>query len=218
MPQLRSNSMTLSILYLASASPRRHEILQQLGIAHQVLDVPAPDGEDEPQLANETPAHYVQRTAREKAIRATQWLSQTPMNAHGPAAHHNDLVLTADTTVILAGQVLGKPQDQAHAALMLRQLSGQTHHVHTAVVLAHQGRLLEKVSITEVKFSVLSDDVINAYCRSGEPQGKAGAYGIQGRAAAFIESISGSYTGVMGLPAFETCQLLQAVHATHQLC
>ncbi|MBP6020732.1 MAG: septum formation inhibitor Maf [Burkholderiaceae bacterium] len=207
--------MTESTLYLASASPRRHEILQQLGISHQVLDVPAPDGEDEPQLENETPADYVQRTAREKAIRATQWLSQIPMDADGPAAHHNDLVLAADTTVVLAGQIMGKPQDQAQAASMLRQLSGQTHHVHTAIVLAHQGRLLEQVSITEVKFSVLSDDDINAYCRSGEPMGKAGAYGIQGRAAAFIESISGSYTGVMGLPAFETCQLLKIVQASH---
>ncbi|NYT66754.1 septum formation inhibitor Maf [Alcaligenaceae bacterium] len=203
--------MTTPILYLASASPRRHEILQQLGIAHQILHVPAPDGEDEPQLVHETAAEYVQRTALEKAIRATQWLAQTPMDAAKPAAHCNDLVLAADTTVILAGQVLGKPLDPAHAVQILKQLSGQTHYVHTAVVLAYQGRLLERVSITEVKFSVLSDDTIGAYCNSNEPMGKAGAYGIQGRAAAFIESISGSYTGVMGLPAFETCQLLEAV-------
>ncbi len=205
--------MTESTLYLASASPRRHEILQQLGIAHRVLDVPAPDGEDEPQLENETPADYVQRTAREKAIRATQWLSNIPMDGSDPAAHCKDLVLAADTTVVLAGKTLGKPQDQAHATLMLRQLSGQTHHVHTAVVLAHQSRLLEQVSITEVTFSVLSDADINAYCHSGEPMGKAGAYGIQGLAAAFIQSISGSYTGVMGLPAFETCQLLKMAQA-----
>lgn len=202
--------MIKPILYLASASPRRHEILQQLGIEHQVLNVPAPDGADEPQLPGESPADYVQRTAREKAIRATQWLSELPMDGNGTVAHTNDLILAADTTVILGKKILGKPQNQAHAAIMLRQLSGQTHYVHTAVVLAHKGRLLERVSITEVQFSVLSDEDINTYCRTEEPMGKAGAYGIQGHAAAFIECISGSYTGVMGLPAFETCQLLQA--------
>lgn len=196
-------------LFLASGSPRRHEILQQLGIDHQVLLVPAPEGEDEPQKQNETAADYVRRTAREKAVLATQWLAKQPMDADGDAADIPQLVLAADTTVILNGIVLGKPRNLEHAAHILKQLSGQTHYVHTAVVLVQHAQLQESVSITQVKFGVLSDEQISNYCHSQEPMGKAGAYGIQGKAAEFIESISGSYTGVMGLPAFETCQLLK---------
>lgn len=199
------------MLYLASASPRRHEILLQLGIAHQVLSVPNPAGEDEPQLPDEAAADYVQRTAREKAVRASQWLAGTTMDANGPVACTDSLILAADTTVILDGKVLGKPDDHAHAVQLLKRLSGNTHHVHTAVVLVNQGQLYEQVSVTEVSFRLLSEDEIARYCDSNEPMGKAGAYGIQGRAAAFISHISGSYTGVMGLPAFETCQMLSAI-------
>lgn len=201
--------MNKPVLFLASASPRRHEILQQLGIKHQVLLVPAPDGEDEPQKPQESAADYVQRTAREKAILATQWVAKQTMDADGDAADITQLVLAADTSVILNGVVLGKPRNLEHAAQILKQLSGQTHYVHTAVVLVRHAQLLERVSITQVTFGVLSDKQIADYCDSEEPMGKAGAYGIQGKAAAFIESISGSYTGVMGLPAFETCQLLK---------
>lgn len=196
-------------LFLASASPRRHEILQQLGIAHEVLLVPAPEGEDEPQKPQEAAAAYVQRTAREKAVLATQWLAQLPMDALGDPAHLNDLVLAADTCVILNQSVLGKPRDTQHAIQILKQLSGLSHFVHTAVVLVRHGQLHTAVSITQVKFAVLSDKEITDYCHTLEPMGKAGAYGIQGKAADFIESISGSYTGVMGLPAYETCQLLR---------
>ena len=196
-------SSSSSLLYLASASPRRHEILLQMGVAHQILDVPSPPGEDEPQLPGEAPENYVRRTAMDKAIRAVEWLA---------ASHNKPLlpVLTADTTVILHGEILGKPQDLHDAKQMLKRLSGQTHQVHTAVVLAHQDKFMEDVSITEVRLKTLSENEIDAYCATGEPRGKAGSYGIQGAAAFFIEHISGSYSGVMGLPIFETHRLLES--------
>jgi len=116
--------------------------------------------------------------------------------------------LSADTTVILDNDILGKPASRDDARRMLACLSGRTHTVHTAVVLAYGDQLLEDVSITQVRFKSLSDAEIDDYCATGEPMGKAGAYGIQGKAAVFIEHISGSYTGVMGLPIFETWRLL----------
>lgn len=197
------------MIYLASASPRRREILSQIGVAHEVLHVPAPEGEDEPQLPGEEPHVYVRRTARDKAIRAAVWLASDAGRAHVSSNHYP--ILTADTTVILNGLVLGKPADHADAERMLARLSGNTHFVHTAVVLAHRDRLFEDVSITEVRFTTLSTQDIRRYVDTGEPMGKAGAYGIQGMAARFIAHISGSYTGVMGLPAFETGRLLQSV-------
>lgn len=193
--------MSAPIIYLASASPRRHEILQQMKVLHQVLRVPAAPGEDEPRLENETPECYVRRTARDKATRATEWILAQSLS-HWP-------VLSADTTVILDQDILGKPADDDDAARMLGRLSGRTHSVHTAIALAHQGGLLEDVSITTVRMKKLSPAEIDAYCKTGEPLGKAGSYGIQGYAARFIEHISGSYTGVMGLPIFETHRLLQ---------
>jgi len=216
-----------SILYLASASPRRSEILRQIGVPHDVLHVPSPPGEDEPHLAGESPDDYVRRTALEKAERAQQWLLAKNMHIADHTAHshildmradNNDVdhaphreelrpVLTADTTVALEGHILGKPQDVQEAASMLNSLSGRTHRVLTAVVLAHQGRLYQACSISQVRFRNLSQAEIQDYCRSGEPMGKAGAYGIQGRAAIFIAHLTGSYTGVMGLPACETWQL-----------
>src|SRR5690606_28533230 len=155
--------MNLPFIYLASASPRRHEILLQMGVQHEVLHVPAPPGEDEPRLPNE-PAHiYVQRTAREKAERAVQWLSQQQASS-GPALNHalkaDTPILSADTTVILNNDILGKPSDQEDAANMLRQLSGRSHAVHTAVVLAHAGKFHEAVSITEVRFKTLTEQEI----------------------------------------------------------
>ncbi len=191
------------LIYLASASPRRHEILLQMGIRHQVLDVPAPAGEDEPQLPNEAPDHYVRRTAKDKAVRAVHWLQHAAGKPDGP-------ILAADTTVILNNEVLGKPADLQQAQAMLRRLSGHTHQVHTAIVLANQGQFLEDVSITDVQVKTLNQYEIDAYCATGEPMGKAGSYGIQGAAAFFIEHISGSYSGVMGLPIFETHRLLVA--------
>lgn len=188
-------------LYLASASPRRHEILSQLGIAHEVLRLPPAAGDDEPRLPGEAPAAYVERTAREKAERALHYLSTGSLPPRP--------VLAADTTVILGDDILGKPADIDDARHMLLRLSGVQHEVRTAVVLAAPGRMLEAVSVTAVRFAMLSDDDIDTYCASREPMDKAGAYGIQGRAGLFIEHISGSYTGVMGLPVYETGQLLR---------
>lgn len=187
-------------IYLASASPRRRELLQQIGLAHEVLRVPAPPGEDEPQLPGESPDVYVLRTAREKAVRGEQWVRSQGL----PALP----VLAADTTVILDGAVLGKPADRADALRILQALSDTTHEVHTAVILAANGQLYESVSITQVAMRATSAAERERYCDSGEPYGKAGAYGIQGLASVFIERIAGSYSGVMGLPLFETAQLL----------
>lgn len=205
--------MTPPFIYLASASPRRHEILLQMGVEHEILHVPAPEGEDEPQLPNEPPHVYVRRTARDKAIRARQWLASAPAMTAGKPLDASHPVLSADTTVILGDDILGKPSSMADACSLLARLSGTTHTVHTAVVLAYGDQLLEDVSITQVRFKPLSTAEITAYCATGEPMGKAGAYGIQGKAAIFIEHIAGSYTGVMGLPVFETWRLLDACPA-----
>lgn len=188
-------------IYLASASPRRHEILNQLGVPHTVLNVPPAEGEDEPRLPGEHPADYVQRTAREKARRALEYL------AHSGLAPRP--VLAADTTVILHNDILGKPADASEARQMLERLSGTEHEVRTAVVVATPVHTLEAVSITTVRFAALHPNDIEAYCASGEPLDKAGAYGIQGQAGLFVERICGSYTGVMGLPVYETSQLLR---------
>ncbi|RSE90657.1 Maf family protein [Achromobacter aegrifaciens] len=197
-----TDTATSARLYLASASPRRRELLTQVGLAHEVLLVPAPPGEDEPQHPGESAADYVQRTARDKALRGRDWmlsqdLPQLPL-------------LAADTTVILAGAVLGKPADRDAAMRILRALSGSAHEVHTAVAVWTGNQLLEAVSITEVRMRALTDEELGRYCDSGEPYGKAGAYGIQGLAGTFVSHIAGSYTGVMGLPLFETANLLRA--------
>ncbi|MBV2182468.1 MAG: Maf family nucleotide pyrophosphatase [Castellaniella sp.] len=202
----------IGFILLASASPRRHEILDQLGIRHGILDVPAPEGEDEPQWPGEPAVEYVRRTAREKAQRSVAWLAAGGRPAKIPEDWPEDWasapILCADTTVILDGSALGKPADAADAAATLGRLSGRLHNVHTAVVVAFQGRLIEGTSVSEVWFQPLSTDDIARYCASGEPFGKAGSYAIQGRAAAFITHLSGSHSGVMGLPAHETVQLL----------
>ena len=171
-----------------------------MGVAHEVLQVPAPPGEDEPQHAGESATDYVVRTARERPC----------ADATGcrPRAWRRCL-LSADTTVILAGAVLGKPADRADAERILRALSGATHEVRTAL-WAGDG-LREAVSVTQVSMRALDAEDIARYCDSGEPYGKAGAYGVQGLAGAFVASLSGSYTGVMGLPVFETAALLRAV-------
>jgi len=191
-------------IYLASASPRRHEILSQLGVPHEVLRLPPVAGEDEPRLPGESPAEYVLRTAKDKAHRALAYLGR-PEAGHLPPRP----VLAADTTVILHDEILGKPADVEEARSMLGRLSGTEHEVRTAVVLAEPGRMEEAVSITSVRFAKLSSADIEAYCASGEPMDKAGAYGIQGLAGLFVEHISGSYSGVMGLPVYETGQLLR---------
>jgi septum formation protein len=195
------NTLATPRLYLASASPRRRELLTQIGVAHEVLSVPAPPGEDEPRHAGEAAADYVRRTAREKAERGDRHMREQAL-ARLP-------VLAADTTVILEADVLGKPVDRDDAIRILRRLSGVRHYVHTAVALVVEGILHEAVSITEVRMRPLTQEHIERYCDSGEPYGKAGAYGIQGLAGTFVTHIAGSYTGVMGLPLYETAMLLR---------
>ena len=191
-------------IYLASASPRRHEILTQLQIKHDILRLPPMEGEDEPRLPDEKPADYVMRTAIEKAHRALAYLASSDPGQLPPRP-----ILTADTTVAMGDDILSKPASVAEARIMLTKLSGKEHEVRTAVVLATPDRMLSDVSVTKVKFADLTPSDIDFYCASGEPMDKAGAYGIQGLAGLFVEHISGSFTGVMGLPVYETGRLLR---------
>lgn len=191
-------------IYLASRSPRRRELLKQIGVKFDplLLRLAAPRGPDvdEAQHEGESAAEYVDRTAREKATRGLEILGMRSM-LYRP-------VLAADTVVILDGEVLPKPADRAQAAAFMRRLSGRTHEVRTAVALAIEGPVLAATSVSQVVFRALDDDEIQRYCATGEPYDKAGGYGIQGLASVFIERIEGSYTGVMGLPLFETARLL----------
>src|SRR5690606_40640365 len=168
--------MRLPRIYLASASPRRHELLLQMGVEHEILNVPSPPGEDEPRLPGEPAEVYVRRTARDKASRAVHWLARQDKSAGSGPLGRRLPVLSADTTVILDGDILGKPTSHDDASEMLARLSGRVHSVHTAIALAYNDALLEDVSITEVSFGTLTDEEIREYCASGEPMGKAGAY------------------------------------------
>ena len=192
-------------IFLASASPRRRELLAQIRVPYTVFEVPAPPGEDEPRMKGESPIAYVTRTALDKARRAIEWARANDNVALG----NTRVLLTADTTVALGDEILAKPTDAADAARMLGWLSGKTHVVHTAVVVVAGGSTIETLSSSQVTFTVLSTTDIDVYVASGEPFGKAGAYGIQGMAARFISRIEGSYSGVMGLPLFETAKLLK---------
>ncbi len=194
--------MHMTFIYLASASPRRHELLQQIHIQHEVLRVPAPAGEDEPILPSESAVHYVQRTALDKLKQATAWRKTQPQ------LHQNWPLLCADTTVELNGDIIGKPLDLADATLILQRLSGQSHQVHSACCLSYQGEIYQALSSSTIWFKPLRAAEISAYCQSKEPLGKAGAYGIQGAAAAFITRLEGSYSSVMGLDVYQTHQLL----------
>ncbi len=197
-------------LYLASQSPRRRQLLDQLGVAHRLL---LPDADEdaeglEAEIAGEAPLAYVQRVTRAKWDAAMQRLARRQA-AQAPGATGDDAwptapVLCADTTVALGARILGKPRDAADAAAMLSALSGQRHQVFTAVVV--EGRL--QVSVSDVTWRALSADEIARYVASGEPMGKAGAYAIQGRSGAWTARIEGSYSGIMGLPLFETAELL----------
>jgi len=181
-------------LILASASPRRRELLRQVGVAFRVVVAEV----DESVLPGEQPATYVLRVARDKAL-AIQASEGTVLP-----------VLGADTAVVLEGCILGKPADRDGAVAMLRRLSGQTHEVYSAAVLVQTGQPpRECMNISRVTFAALDPDWIEAYCNTGDPMDKAGAYGVQGRAAEKISRIEGSFSGVMGLPLFETCQLLR---------
>ena len=186
--------MRKDFVYLASASPRRGELLRQIGVRFRVR--PAAIGEDV--APAETPAAYVTRLAAQKADAV--WAELTSAEA-AP-------VLAADTAVVLDDRVLGKPADQAEAESMLGELSGRTHRVLTAVALHADGGRAIELSTSEVRMRPTTPAERRAYACTGEPLDKAGGYGIQGYAAVFIESLNGSYSGVMGLPLFETALLL----------
>lgn len=184
-------------IYLASQSPRRRELLQQIGVRFRVL---AADVNEAP-LPRETPEDYVLRIARIKAEVAWMRVAERRLQPHP--------VLAADTAVILGRHILGKPATDAAARAMLQALSGRSHRVLTSVAVAYENRLKLATSETRVKFRRLAADEIAHYVASGEPHDKAGGYGIQGLAASFIARIEGSYSGVMGLPLFETARLLK---------
>lgn len=188
-----------AMIHLASKSPRRLELLRQIGVEPGVLDVDVP----EMRLPGESPSDYVNRVAREKAGAGLLRVMANP----------SALVLGADTEVVLGDEVFGKPADAADAAAMLARLAGRTHFVISVVWLVSGGRELHARSVSEVRFAAMTDEDIQAYVATGEWKGKAGGYAIQGRAAAFIEHLTGSYSGVMGLPLFETASLLRAFGA-----
>lgn len=190
-------------IYLASQSPRRRQLLEQLGIRHELL-LPGDDEDAEAIEAvrgGESPATYVQRVTGLKLDAAMARLRKRGL----PPAP----VLCSDTTVALGRTIYGKPEGDADAARMLRELAGTTHRVLTAVAVQHGRKRRTALSDSRVTFASLTPAQVRAYVASGEPHGKAGAYAIQGRAAAFITRINGSYPGIMGLPLHETAQLLQ---------
>jgi septum formation protein len=189
--QQESTSAARPVLRLASASPRRRQLLELIGVPHLVT----PADIDETRRANEAGAAYVARLAGEKAAAIRQ--------------RHVDLpVLAADTTVDVGGQILEKPQSEEDAIRMLSLLSGREHQVHTGLCAISVKASTVIVSSTEVRFRRITRGEMRAYWASGEPQGKAGAYAIQGLGAVFVEKVNGSYSGVMGLPLFETANIL----------
>lgn len=198
---------TQAHVYLASRSPRRHELLRQLGVRFDELRFREAAGRPadvvEGALDAEPPHHYVERIARTKAAVGWQQVLRRVLPQHP--------VLAADTEVALDGAIFGKPRDAADAARMLSRLSGRTHQVLTAVALRWQEELLVEVSRSEVTLRTLTTDEIDRYVLTGEPFDKAGGYAIQGRAAAFVSHIEGSYSGVVGLPLFETAELLARI-------
>lgn len=185
-------SPSTPLIILASASPRRSQLLDQIGIPHRV----AASDADETPLPDETPEHYVLRLAASKSLRG--W------KADGGGLP----VLAADTTVVVDSDILGKPDNREHALAMLRRLSGRAHRVLTGLSLRGTGHW-QSISETVVHFRTLEAAEIDAYWHSGEPKDKAGAYAIQGLAAVFVSRIEGSFSGVMGLPLYETAQLLE---------
>jgi septum formation protein len=178
---------------LASVSPRRRELLDQIGVPHIVVGADI----DETALAGEAPRDYVLRMARQKALTVRERGQQLP-------------VLAADTTVVLDDVIYGKPRGRDDGLAMLARLSGRTHEVLTAVAIADSREVALRLSVSTVRFRTLSSQECVAYWETGEPHDKAGGYAVQGAAAVFIESLSGSYSGVMGLPLFETAELLCA--------
>ncbi len=180
-------------LFLASTSPRRRELLQQIGLSFEVLRVDV----DESTQANESPEAYVQRLSLAKA---QMGLTQCP---------NNSLVLAADTTVVIDNHIIGKPETLEQAITIWQSLSGRCHQVLTGVTLANHRQSKTIVVATDVYFRLLSTQEMQSYWQTGEPQDKAGGYGIQGKGALFVEKIDGSYSNVVGLPLTETAQLLR---------
>jgi septum formation protein len=192
-------------IYLASKSPRRRELLRQVGVDFELLSLRSDPARgidvSEDVFADEPALDYVERVARAKGAFAWNVLHMRRMPLRP--------VLSADTTVSIDGHILGKPADPAEAVAMLERLSGRTHQVLTSVTL-HFTDIFEQVTqVSNVRFAKLSPETIRAYCATPEPYDKAGAYGIQGLAALFIEHIEGSHSGIMGLPVFETAALLR---------
>jgi septum formation protein len=194
-------------IYLASASPRRGQLLDQLGILHRPLLAAAEEDVEalEAEQRGEVPEAYVRRVTLAKLQAARARLARRGL----PAAP----ILTADTTVALGRRILGKPRDAADAAAILRALSGRSHRVLTAVAVSAGPESLLELSLSRVRLAALPESTIAGYVASGEPFGKAGAYGIQGRIAAWVARIEGSYTGIMGLPLYETARLLARARA-----
>jgi septum formation protein len=188
--------MSYAPIVLASRSPRRSQLLRQIGVPHEVLAVDF----DEARLKGESPRDYVQRLAGDKALHALRLTAD-------PDARP---LLTADTVVALDDEIFGKPENEADCERILGALSGRTHEVMTAVALHYAGSLRLGLSISRVAFRPIGVDERRAYWRTGEPADKAGSYAIQGLGAVFVERLEGSYSGVMGLPLFETTRLLDA--------
>ena len=197
----------LPFVYLASQSPRRQALLDQIGVAYKVLlptDAEAAEAL-EAVLPQESALKYVKRVTRLKVLAALEQIQQQSLEA-AP-------VLCADTTVVVEGHILGKPANASEATQMLSLLSGKTHEVLTAVAIGHNQDIHLALSRSRVKFASMTAADIQDYVVSQEPMGKAGAYAIQGRASAFISHVSGSYSGIMGLPLYETSQLLKQIGA-----
>jgi septum formation protein len=197
-------------IYLASKSPRRRELLRQIGVDFELMLLRSDPARvvdvSEDVLADEDVHHYVARVAKEKGAFAFNLLLQRRQPLRP--------VLTADTTVTIDGEILGKPSDNREAIAMLERLSGRTHQVLTSVAV-HAERVAEQVTqVSNVRFAKLTPEQIRAYCATPEPYDKAGGYGIQGPAALFIEHIEGSHSGIMGLPLFETASLLRKAGLT----
>jgi len=198
----------MSFIYLASQSPRRRQLLEQLGVKHELL---LPDAQEDAESLEvvrpgEAPAAYVKRVTGLKLDAAIARMKRRKL-ASAP-------ILCSDTTVALGRSIYGKPQDANDAMRMLGELSGRTHRVLTAVAMQKGSRRIEALSDSRVTFAKMTPAQIRAYAACGEPMGKAGAYAVQGAASAFISHISGSYSGIMGLPMYETAQLLKALGLT----
>ena len=193
-----------NIIYLASKSPRRRELLKQIGVQYELLLMrevaPRVDVDESPRYG-ESPHAYVERVVKAKAQTASKVLGERKLTSRP--------ILTADTTVTFDGEILGKPTDRDDAVRILKRLAGQTHQVLTAVMLTTAEGDHRALTTSFVTFAPLSEDEIRQYVDTGEPMDKAGAYGVQGRAARFISKLSGSYSGVVGLPLFETTGLLR---------